>query len=180
MERVEIEGQVATAHTMAMLFSAIPPSRSGPVDIFIVDIHALQERFYFDPRSSIVNPISAIPIFITRLMAKFVPPSAPLTTISFCNKQRLSPRYPAASGSPPIKFAFPDEGAFKRFGKPLTAPHCTATATSSSVARWARFATVFILPCSCSPSADIHFIKLVFPLAFLADTRGRRPPHLDH
>lgn len=52
MERVEIEGQVATAHTMAMLFSAIPPSRSGPVDIFIVDIHALQERFYFDPRSS--------------------------------------------------------------------------------------------------------------------------------
>ena len=46
MERVEIEGQVATAHTMAMLFSAIPPSRSGAVDIFIVDIHALQERFY--------------------------------------------------------------------------------------------------------------------------------------
>ncbi len=70
MERVEIEGQVATAHTMAMMFSSIPPSRSGPVDIFIVDIHALQERFYFDPRSSVINPISAIEIFVGRLLAK--------------------------------------------------------------------------------------------------------------
>jgi len=85
MERVEVEGQVATAHTMAMLFSSIPPSRSGPVDIFIVDIHALQERFYFDPRSSVVNPISAIDLFVARLLAKCVPQSfhAPLTNQRF-------------------------------------------------------------------------------------------------
>jgi hypothetical protein len=61
---------------MAMMFSSIPPSRSGPVDIFIVDIHALQERFYFDPRSSVINPISAIGIFIGRLLAKYHPAHA--------------------------------------------------------------------------------------------------------
>lgn len=74
MERVEIEGQVATAHTMTMLISAIPPSRSGPTDIFIVDIHALQERFYFDPRSSVVSPISAVELFVGRLLHKCVLP----------------------------------------------------------------------------------------------------------
>jgi hypothetical protein len=84
MERVEIEGQVATAHTMAMLFSAIPPSRSGPTDIFIVDIHALQERFYFDPRSSVVSPISAIELFVGHLLDKCANAEFSLSNIVFC------------------------------------------------------------------------------------------------
>jgi hypothetical protein len=123
MERVEVEGQVATAHTMAMLFSAIPPSRGGPVDIFIVDIHALQERFYFDPRSSVVNPISAIAIFIARLMAKCVSPDALCHASIIYFKLFFCCRYPPREGGTQMKFAFPDEGAFKRFGKPLQA-HC--------------------------------------------------------
>lgn len=94
MERVEIEGQVATAHTMAMMFSAIPPSRSGPVDIFIVDIHALQERFYFDPRSSVINPISAIQIFIHRLLMKYVPRRPPTPT-----RPPFAPSCPSSNNS---------------------------------------------------------------------------------
>ena len=45
--------QVVTAKTMATLLSTIPLAARGPAQIFIFDIHALQERFYF---SDIVIP----------------------------------------------------------------------------------------------------------------------------
>jgi phosphoribosylpyrophosphate synthetase len=47
MERIDQEGQIATAATMARCISAIPMSQSGPSKLLIYDIHALQERFYF-------------------------------------------------------------------------------------------------------------------------------------
>ncbi|XP_067667315.1 uncharacterized protein [Haliotis asinina] len=47
MERVDREGQIATAKTLATLLSAIPLTSKGPAQIIIFDIHALQERFYF-------------------------------------------------------------------------------------------------------------------------------------
>uniref|UniRef100_A0ACD5ZME0 Uncharacterized protein n=1 Tax=Avena sativa TaxID=4498 RepID=A0ACD5ZME0_AVESA len=46
-ERVEEEGDVATAFTLARVLSMIPKSRGGPTSVVIYDIHALQERFYF-------------------------------------------------------------------------------------------------------------------------------------
>ncbi|GJZ23421.1 ribose-phosphate pyrophosphokinase 4 [Tanacetum coccineum] len=46
-ERMEEEGDVATAFTMARILSNIPVSRGGPTSLVIYDIHALQERFYF-------------------------------------------------------------------------------------------------------------------------------------
>ncbi|KAF2290608.1 hypothetical protein GH714_014687 [Hevea brasiliensis] len=46
-ERMEEEGDVATAFTMARILSNIPISRGGPTSLVIYDIHALQERFYF-------------------------------------------------------------------------------------------------------------------------------------
>lgn len=49
MERVDHEGQVATAHTLAQMLSAVPPSGPGPVPLYIWDIHALQIRHYFGP-----------------------------------------------------------------------------------------------------------------------------------
>ncbi|KAL0362524.1 UNVERIFIED_CONTAM: Ribose-phosphate pyrophosphokinase [Sesamum calycinum] len=47
-ERIEEEGDVATAFTLARMLSNTPISRGGPTSLVIYDIHALQERFYFN------------------------------------------------------------------------------------------------------------------------------------
>ncbi|MFC1598622.1 ribose-phosphate pyrophosphokinase-like domain-containing protein [Patescibacteria group bacterium] len=47
MERVETQGQIATAMTLARMLSASPMTQTGPVQFIIFDIHALQEQFYF-------------------------------------------------------------------------------------------------------------------------------------
>ena len=47
MERIDHVGQVATAMTFARCLSSTPPCASGPANIIILDIHALQEQFYF-------------------------------------------------------------------------------------------------------------------------------------
>ena len=43
-ERVEAEGDVATAFTLARIISNIPLARGGPASVVIFDIHALQAR----------------------------------------------------------------------------------------------------------------------------------------
>jgi len=88
MERIDEEGQIATAMTLARLFSYIPLTSYGPARIIIYDIHALQERFYFGDS---VIPIldSAIPIFVEQLKK--------------------------AHDKENIAIVFPDEGAWKRF-----------------------------------------------------------------
>ena len=87
-ERVENEGEIATAVTLARILSHIPPSRGGPCSTLIFDIHALQERFYFGDN---VLPCfeSGIPLLLARLAQ--------------CDD--------AAN----IVIAYPDEGAWKRF-----------------------------------------------------------------
>lgn len=42
MERVETEGQIATAHTLAKILSLIPLSVEGPAKLVMYDIHTLQ------------------------------------------------------------------------------------------------------------------------------------------
>eukprot|EP00286_Rhodomonas_abbreviata_P029191 CAMPEP_0181297700 /NCGR_PEP_ID=MMETSP1101-20121128/5385_1 /TAXON_ID=46948 /ORGANISM="Rhodomonas abbreviata, Strain Caron Lab Isolate" /LENGTH=335 /DNA_ID=CAMNT_0023402665 /DNA_START=34 /DNA_END=1037 /DNA_ORIENTATION=- len=66
MERVDKEGEIATARTLARILSSVPPCRGGPMDLIIYDIHALQERFYFGDN---VVPVleSAIPLLKNRL-----------------------------------------------------------------------------------------------------------------
>ena len=44
-ERMEEEGDVATAFTMARMLSNIPISKGGPTSLVIYDIHALQVCF---------------------------------------------------------------------------------------------------------------------------------------
>ncbi|KAL4529535.1 hypothetical protein Ndes2526B_g04343 [Nannochloris sp. 'desiccata'] len=87
-ERVEAEGDVATAFTLARIISNIPLARGGPASVVIFDIHALQERFYFGDQ---VLPLfeSGIPLLRERLRQL---PDADQITI-----------------------AYPDEGAWKRF-----------------------------------------------------------------
>eukprot|EP00727_Mastigamoeba_balamuthi_P008651 m51a1_g4408 putative protein (327) ;mRNA; r:431640-432996 len=88
MERVDLEGQIATAHSLARLLSHVPITQSGPTMLVIYDIHALQERFYFGD--------NIVPILLT---------ATPL----FVDVLKLYPRDHVA-------LAFPDEGARKRFG----------------------------------------------------------------
>ncbi|GAB4818339.1 hypothetical protein N2152v2_005385 [Parachlorella kessleri] len=87
-ERVEAEGDVATAFTLARIISNIPLARGGPASVVIFDIHALQERFYFGDQ---VLPLfeSGIPLLRERLRS-----------------------LPDANN---ITIAYPDEGAWKRF-----------------------------------------------------------------
>ncbi|MDJ0883076.1 MAG: ribose-phosphate diphosphokinase [Desulfobacterales bacterium] len=87
MERVDRDGQIATAATLAKMISGVPMTLSGPTQVIIFDIHALQERFYFSDQV-IPRLESGVPLLRDRL--------ATLT-------------------KPAI--AFPDEGAWKRFGR---------------------------------------------------------------
>ncbi|XP_031260425.1 ribose-phosphate pyrophosphokinase 3, mitochondrial-like [Pistacia vera] len=91
-ERMEDEGDVATAFTLARILSNIPTSRGGPTSLVTFDIHALQERFYFGDN---ILPFfeSGIPLLKNRL-------------------QQLP-------DSDNISIAFPDDGAWKRFHKQL-------------------------------------------------------------
>ncbi|XP_031090639.1 ribose-phosphate pyrophosphokinase 4 [Ipomoea triloba] len=89
-ERMEEEGDVATAFTMARILSNIPISKGGPTSLVIYDIHALQERFYFGDQ--------VLPLFETGI---------PLL------KQRIL----QLPESDKIVVAFPDDGAWKRFYK---------------------------------------------------------------
>lgn len=98
MERVDEEGDIATAASLARMLSVIPGTMSGPVQIIIYDIHALQERFYF---SDAVMPRleTAVPLLLERIKLL-----------------------------DDLAIAFPDEGAWKRFsrmfkGYPLITAH---------------------------------------------------------
>ncbi|XP_031394906.1 ribose-phosphate pyrophosphokinase 4 [Punica granatum] len=91
-ERMEEEGDVATAFTMARILSNIPISRGGPTSIVVYDIHALQERFYFGD--------NVLPLFETGI---------PLL------RQRLR----QLPDFDKVIVAFPDDGAWKRFHKLL-------------------------------------------------------------
>ncbi|KAG9149959.1 hypothetical protein Leryth_010022 [Lithospermum erythrorhizon] len=113
-ERMEEEGDVATAFTMARILSNIPISRGGPTSLVIYDIHALQERFYFGDH---VLPLfeTGIPLLKQRLQQ--LPKSEKVylqTKISFVFNI-MSVSYVSVSAF----VAFPDDGAWKRFHKLL-------------------------------------------------------------
>ncbi|MBT6690890.1 MAG: ribose-phosphate diphosphokinase [Chloroflexi bacterium] len=84
-DRVDEEGEICTAKTLARMFSATPLSMHGPARLVMFDIHALQERFYFED-TIIPQMATAIPLLKKQLETD-------------------------AS----IAIAFPDEGAWKRF-----------------------------------------------------------------
>lgn len=85
MERVEQEGILATAETVARIISSsMPPTRNGPPVMRIFDLHALPVRFYFNDQVN-MRLMTAIPLLLDKLRGKRV------------------------------TIAFPDEGALKRF-----------------------------------------------------------------
>ena len=50
MERIDVKGEIATAKYFADIMSNLPSWRSWKTSLHIFDIHALQERFYFDSK----------------------------------------------------------------------------------------------------------------------------------
>lgn len=89
MERVDREGEVATAATLSRMLSATPMTPGGPARFLIFDIHALQIRFYFHD-SIMPVLLSAMPLLLNLLKTRY--------------------------SNEAIAIAFPDEGAKKRFG----------------------------------------------------------------
>jgi len=90
MERVDLEGQIATAYTLARILSLTPVTERGATRMLVYDIHALPNRFYF--RDSVLPIlVSALPLLVDVLKT---------------NHKHES-----------IAIAFPDEGAAKRFWK---------------------------------------------------------------
>jgi phosphoribosylpyrophosphate synthetase len=86
MERVDVKGAIATAKTLMRMLDAIPHCHgSGPAKVIIYDIHSLAVQ-HFHGDGIIIDLQSAIPLFLRKL--------------PFIKR--------------PI-FAFPDEGARKRF-----------------------------------------------------------------
>eukprot|EP01098_Paradermamoeba_levis_P003422 TRINITY_DN1562_c0_g1_i1.p1 TRINITY_DN1562_c0_g1~~TRINITY_DN1562_c0_g1_i1.p1 ORF type:complete len:253 (-),score=88.48 TRINITY_DN1562_c0_g1_i1:133-891(-) len=90
MERVDEEGVIATAETVAKLFaSSIPMTRNGPAALRIFDIHANTVRFFF-PDNVMMKMMKASTLVTARLREE-------------------------EKDGHPIVIAFPDDGAAKRF-----------------------------------------------------------------
>lgn len=68
MERVDVEGKVATANTYSILLSNLP-SIGKPARIMIYDIHTLQNRFYFHG-STIASLHTGIPLLLAKISAR--------------------------------------------------------------------------------------------------------------
>lgn len=89
MERISVPGEIATANTLSRILSIIPMCSSGPCVLGLIDIHALQEQFYFGDNVLVE-----------------------LKTASGL----LCKKIDDVGGVPPI-IAFPDDGAYKRYKK---------------------------------------------------------------
>jgi len=89
MEKIEKEGQIATAKTVANLLTNIPITRTGPAQIIIYDIHSLQQQFYFGD-TVIPRLESCIPLLHEQI------------NLLKANNEKIA-------------IVFPDDGASKRF-----------------------------------------------------------------
>jgi ribose-phosphate pyrophosphokinase len=94
MERVEVEGEIATAMTLARMISATPSPTVGSTCFMFYDIHALATRFFF---RDTIKPwmATAVPLLLQYIAEEMHPDSNP-------------------SGRP-VLICYPDEGAKKRF-----------------------------------------------------------------
>lgn len=90
MDRIMTDGQIVTAKTLARMLSVIPMA-ACPAQIIIFDIHALQEQFYFSDQVR-VRCVTGINLFLEQLQREAKDPTN-------------------------CAIAFPDEGAYKRYGR---------------------------------------------------------------
>jgi len=97
MERISVQGEIATAHTLAKMLSVTPHCHTTP-QLVIFDIHALQNQFYFSDN------------VLVRLQS-----------CASLLRRELKRMYPTPEQASEVAIAFPDEGAFKRFGNQFSA-----------------------------------------------------------
>jgi phosphoribosylpyrophosphate synthetase len=111
MERVDTEGQIATAYTLAKMLSTVPMTCRGPVQYMIYDIHALQERFYFSE-----NVIPRFCVYFLNLckLTLRLETAIPLL-LDALEEQHV--QSPIEWNLHKLAIAFPDEGAQKRFSR---------------------------------------------------------------
>jgi phosphoribosylpyrophosphate synthetase len=98
MERIERVGEVATAASLARILSMIPQCAGGPTQLLILDIHALQERFYFT--DNVIVHLKSCVRLLNEEIAKL-------------------PK------EEPVCIVFPDDGAWKRFHTKFEDRHIT-------------------------------------------------------
>ncbi len=87
-DRWEEEGEVVTAFELADGMGTIAQTKSGPIDLGIFDLHALQEESYFPKNFRPPDRLSAMPLLCDMI-----------------------------GGYDDISIVFPDEGAYKRYAK---------------------------------------------------------------
>lgn len=66
MERIEKQGEVPTAFTLAQMLSLCPLTQHGPAQLITLDIHTLQNQFYFGPNLTVLL-MTAIPLLVKTL-----------------------------------------------------------------------------------------------------------------
>eukprot|EP00440_Ansanella_granifera_P022914 gb/GFBE01024885.1/.p1 GENE.gb/GFBE01024885.1/~~gb/GFBE01024885.1/.p1 ORF type:complete len:340 (+),score=77.17 gb/GFBE01024885.1/:1-1020(+) len=88
MERVLVEGEVATANALAKMFSNLP-SIGRPARLMLYDLHTLQNRFYFG-NNTLATLHTAFPLMLEKIRS--MPDDEKITAV-----------------------VFPDDGAEKRF-----------------------------------------------------------------
>ena len=105
MERVDAEGTIATAETVARWFRNIPACKKGRPEIHVFDIHAVAERFYFDAANTRV-------VMRSHMDEMARAPLEPGTVVvrSHMNAMARAPHKPGTV------VVFPDTGADKRYG----------------------------------------------------------------
>ena len=105
MERCVVEGQVATANTMAQMFSHLP-SCGRPTRVMLYDLHTLQNRFYLS-NHAVASLQTAVPLMLRHITSAPVEGGAGdaggADDAAPGNAERID------------AIAFPDDGAAKRF-----------------------------------------------------------------
>lgn len=88
MERVTVTGEVATAAVLARMLSMTPQTAGGPTQFVFLDIHALQEQFYFS--DNVIVLLKSCVRLLLEVLADL-------------------------AKTEEVVIVFPDDGAFKRF-----------------------------------------------------------------
>ncbi|CAF1213262.1 unnamed protein product [Rotaria sordida] len=85
MKYIQIQGEIAIAYSLVQMLPSISLTFTEPSEIIILDIHALQNQFYFSS-NIIVRLESTVELLFNELKAKET--STEIYTIAFSGDER--------------------------------------------------------------------------------------------